>query len=188
LLHPSRKVVSINTEFDKIEILDLPQSSAPDDDAPLAQAHSGTGIRVKGPVSAAITPKGAILILESESRRIQAFDVGVNPTPYFKGGNYHVPLDEETQSVMYLDMAVEHTGFIYVLSYALETREHRLDIYTPEGDFLFRTTGVNAARCTVDFWRNVFTLNYEVLTLPDPNQTVPAITEPSTSWWIPSVP
>ena len=99
-----------------------------------------------------------------------------------------MPLGEETQSVMYLDMAVEYTGFIYVLSYVLETLEYRLDIYTPEGDFLSRTTGVNAARCTVDFWRNVYTLNYEVLKLPDADQTVPSITEPSTSLWIPSVP
>jgi hypothetical protein len=169
----------------------LPDNSTSDDDALFAQSYAGPGTReglVNGPVAAAITPKGALLILESENRRIQAFDVGVNPTPYFKGGNYHVPLGEETQSVMYLDMAVEYTGFIYVLSYVLETRKHRLDIYTPEGDFLSRTTGVNAARCTVDFWRNVYTLNYEVLKLPDANQTVPSITEPSTSLWIPSVP
>ena len=83
-------------------------------------------------------------------------------------------------------MAVEYTGFIYVLSYVLDTFEYMLDIYTPEGDFLSRTTGVNAARCTVDFWRNVFTLNYELLKFPD--QTVPSVTEPSTSLWIPSVP
>lgn len=191
MLHPGGKFVSINAENNKIEVLDLPDNSTSDDDARFAQSYAGYGTReglVNGPVAAAITPKGALLILESENRRIQAFDVGVNPTPYFKGGNYHVPLGEETQSVMYLDMAVEYTGFIYVLSYVLETLEYRLDIYTPEGDFLSRTTGVNAARCTVDFWRNVYTLNYEVLKLPDANQTVPSITEPSTSLWIPSVP
>jgi hypothetical protein len=189
LLHPGGKLVSINAETHKVEVLDLPDSPMTDDEAHLAQSYSGPGTReglLKGPVAAAITHKGALLILESENRRIQAFDVGINPTPYFQGGNYHVPLWEETQSVMYLDMAVEHTGFIYVLSYVLETFEYRLDIYTPEGDFLSRTTGVNAARCTVDLWRNVYTLNYEVLTLL--NQTVPSITEPSTSRWKPSVP
>lgn len=189
LLHPSKKLVSINAEFDKIEILDLPLSSAPDDDAPLAQAHSGTGIReglVNGPVAAAISPKGTILILESANQRIQAFDVGANPAPYFTGGNYHVPLKEEAYAVTYLDMAIEYTGYIYVLSYVQGTYEYRLDIYTPDGDFLTRTTGVNAARLTVDFWRNVYTLNYELLKLP--NGSVPSVTEPSTSLWIPSVP
>jgi hypothetical protein len=37
------------------------------------------------------------------------------------------------------------------------------------------------AEGTVDFWRNVHTLNYEVLHLPGPG-----ITEPTVSLWVPT--
>lgn len=193
LLHPSGKLVSINSEFDKIEVLELPDSVKTDDNAPLAQAYSGQGLReglVKGPVSAAITPKGAILILEAKNKRIQAFDLGGNPVKHFgsKKDKYYVPLKEETSAVTYLDMAVEYVGYIYVLSYITDQGlyQYRLDIYTPEGDWLCRTTGVNASKLAVDFWRNAYTLNYERLTYPD--GTLPTVTEPSVSQWIPSTP
>jgi hypothetical protein len=63
---------------------------------------------------------------------------------------------------------------------------YRLDLYTPKGDWLARTTGFNAARLAVNYWRDVYTLNYQVLTLPD--GSLPNITEPSVSHWIPSTP
>jgi len=51
-----------------------------------------------------------------------------------------------------------------------------LDIYNPDGSFLARTEGVNAARITVDSWGRVYTLNYE--TIPGPNDHVgPSISE-----------
>jgi hypothetical protein len=43
---------------------------------------------------------------------------------------------------------------------------------------------MNAARLTVDFWRNVYTLNYDVLRLP--GGAFPGLTEPSVSLWTPS--
>ena len=64
--------------------------------------------------------------------------------------------------------------------------QYRLDIYTPEGDWICRTTGVNASKLDVDFWRNAYTLNYEKLRYPD--GTLPTVTEPSVSQWIPSTP
>jgi hypothetical protein len=190
LLHPSNKLVSVSAQFNKIEVLKL-KVAVPDADAPIAEAHSGTGIReglLDGPVAATITPKGAILILESKNRRIQSFDIGANPVPYFKQGAYYVPLVDETGTVYYLDLACEYTGYLYVLSYVTgqSTYQYRLDIYTPEGEFLSRTTGVNAARLAVDFWRNVYALNYEVLKMTDGNPS--PLTEPSVSEWIPSTP
>jgi hypothetical protein len=98
------------------------------------------------------------------------------------------PLKEENSPVTYLDMAVEYVGYLYVLSYITQQGlyQYRLGIYTPEGDWLCRTTGVNASKLDVDFWRNAYTLNYERLTYPD--GTLPAVTEPSVSQWIPSTP
>ena len=193
LLHPAGKAVSINAEFNKIEVLDLPDAATADNDAPIAQAYSAQGLReglIDGPVAAAISPKGVILILESKNMRIQAFDLGGNPARHFgaEKDQYHTPLKAETDPVMYLDMAVEYTGYLYVLSYVTQQGlyEYRLDIYTPQGDWLCRTTDVNAARLTVDFWRNAYTLNYETLKYPD--GSLPTVTEPSVSQWIPSTP
>ncbi len=45
---------------------------------------------------------------------------------------------------------------------------------------------MNADKLTVDLWRNIYSLNYEVLKLPDGSQ--PDITEPSISQWVPSAP
>jgi hypothetical protein len=185
--------VSINAAYSKIEILDLPDRVKTDGDAPLAHAYSAEGLReglVNGPVSAAVSPKGVILVLEAGNRRIQAFDLGGNPIRHFgaKKNRYHVPLKAETDSVTYLDMAAEYVGYLYVLSYVTQEGlyQYRLDIYTPEGDWLCRTTGMNASRLTVDFWRNAYTLNYETLKYPD--GTLPRVTEPSVSQWIPSTP
>ena len=188
LLHPGGQLISISAQFNKIEVLDLPASASPDDYAAPAMAYSGTGIReglVNGPVAAALTPEGVILILESKNLRIQAFDIGANPSRHFKQGAYFVPLKSETESVRYLDMAVESGGYIYVLSATL-AYVYRLDIYAPDGEFVSRTVGVNAARLAIDFWRNAYTLNYEILRLPNGN--LPSITEPSISQWIPSTP
>ena len=86
----------------------------------------------------------------------------------------------------YLDMAVEYSGFIYVLTRNLNTSVYRLDIYHPtqsDQKAVSTTLNINAARVAVDLWRNVYTLNYEVLKMPD--GSFPAITEPTVSLWTP---
>ena len=65
----------------------------------------------------------------------------------------------------------------------------RLDIYHPGQDGtapIATTQNMNAAKLTVDFWRNVYTLNYDVLRLPGGG--FPGMTEPSVSLWQPSTP
>jgi hypothetical protein len=84
---------------------------------------------------------------------------------------------------------VEYTGYLYVLSYNIGSNRYRLDVYHPgqaTTNPITTTFDVNADKLTVDFWRNVYTLNYEVLRLP--GGAVPPITEPSVSLWTPSVP
>jgi hypothetical protein len=99
---------------------------------------------------------------------------------------YFVPLMDEPTG--YLDLAVEYTGYMYVLSYTGTTGAlvFRLDIYDPQGTFVARTTGFDAGKVAVNYWRDLFALNYQVLRLP--NGSLPARTEPSVSHWIPSTP
>jgi hypothetical protein len=192
LLHPLGKILSVNSELNKIEVLELPPAAVRDAEAPQSQVYSGKGIRegrLNGPTLAVLAPDGTILILETSNNRIQAFDLSANPKPHFKAGQYFVPLiDPPNSGVTYLDMGIEYSGYLYVLSYTGQPGSlvYRLDLYTPEGDWLARTTGVNAARLAVDYWRDVYMLNYQVLTLPD--GSLPSITEPSVSHWIPSTP
>ena len=147
--------------------------------------------KMMSPVAAAVSPEGVVLVLEDAggNNRIQAFDVAGNPVPYFsmQAPPYFLQLDE-TPDVQYLDLAVEFTGYLYVLSRD-GSGNHRLDIYHPgqSGTHpICSTSGVTAANLTVDFWRGVYTLNYEVLVLP--GGVMPAFTEPSVSLWEPTPP
>ncbi len=189
LYHPANQLISINRAADKIEVLKLSSGSSSDDEAPYSQVYSGTGTReglLSGPTLAALDANGTVLILETGNNRIQAFDVGANPVPKFGEGAYYVPLIDKPTA--YLDLSVEYTGYMYVLSYIeiSGTRKFRLDIYTPAGSFLARTHGFVAARLAVNYWRDIFALNYQLLLLPD--ASLPERTEPSVSQWIPSTP
>jgi hypothetical protein len=198
LLHPSRHVVSINNANSKIEALQLPPNALDDSAAAkryLARTYSGQGTRpglIRSPMAAAVNAEGVILVLEDSknNNRIQAFDLGGNPVPYFahQPDPYFFRLPA-TEGSTYLDLAVEFTGYLYVLSNSGRPPLFRLDIYHPaqeDAKPICTTVGMNAARLTVDFWRNVYTLNYEVLKLP--SGQVPATTEPSVSFWVPPPP
>jgi hypothetical protein len=136
---------------------------------------------------------GVILILESGNNRIHAVDLAANPVQLFKRQPipYFLNFSETGgPNTRYLDMAVEFSGFIYVLSYSNSV--YRLDIYDrdqPGTNPISTTMGFNAAKVTVDYWRNVYSLNYEVLKVP-PNGSLPAsgVTEPSISQWLPTTP
>ena len=198
LLHPSGRLVSINNANSKIEVLKIPDAPMSDEEAKvklLADVYSGQGSRpglIDAPCAAAVSPEGMILILEDNNSRLQAFDLGGNPVRFFTNQQtpYFLNLDATTGGdTIYLDLAVEFTGYLYVLSFNQSTNLYRLDIYhqkQTDTDPISTTQGVNAAKLTVDFWRNVYTLNYELLQLPD--GTVPSITEPSVSLWVPSTP
>lgn len=198
LLHPAGHVVSINQAASMIETHKLPTAGMSDADARtqlVAQLKSGPGKRpglLDTPAAAAISADGVILILEAGNNRIQALDIGGNPVQHFTklsgagSSPYFLPLTATDQRWTYLDMAVEYTGYIYVLSYRPDTFVYQLDIYHPQqsnSQPIATTTAINAARLVVDFWRNVYTLNYEVLTLP--NGSSADLTEPSVSLWTP---
>jgi hypothetical protein len=189
LLHPAGQIVSINSSVNKIEVITLPDAAVADDVAPLSQAYGGVGIRpglMDGPTLAALAPDGTILVLESVNNRIQAFDLNANAVPKFQKA-YFFPLKQQTVT-QYLSFAVEYTGYMYVLSKAGSpgSETFTLDIYTPQGGWLTSTTGLVAARLAVNYWRDIFAENFQVLELPD--GSLPARTEPSISHWIPSTP
>jgi hypothetical protein len=195
LLHPAGSVVSVSRSSNKLEVLKVPPSPVSDAEAAqhyLARTLSGPGFLpglMLSPTALAITPDGAILVLEQENNRIQALDLGGNPVKFFKNQPkpYFLELDA-TQGAIYLDLAVEFTGYLYVLSKDANNT-HRLDIYHASQTStspICTTHGVNGAKLAVDFWRHLYTLNYEVLVVPE--RGIPAFTEPSVSLWLPPPP
>ncbi len=196
LLHPAGYMVSINSRDHKVETLRIPKAPMADADAAaqlLARIKCGKGSRpglLNLPVASAISADGVILILEAGNNRIQALDLGANPVRHFakQASPYSLTLGgtDPVQGWAYLDLAVEYTGYLYVLSFNQNTYVYRLDLYHPEQSDtqpIATTMDINAARLTVDFWRNVYTLNYEVLRLP--NGDAAGLTEPSVSLWTP---
>ncbi|MEO7268971.1 MAG: hypothetical protein ABIW49_07180 [Knoellia sp.] len=99
----------------------------------------------------------------------------------------YLPLREAASTgVTYLDVATESKGYIYVLLVKQESGAPTfyLDIYSPDGSVLLTEpqSGVNAERLTVDQWRSMFTLGFDVVSGPDGR------TEPGISEWMPSTP
>ncbi len=197
LLHPAGLLLSINSETSRMESLRLPDKALSDAEAAislLANLHGGLGTRpglFSAPTVATITSDGVILILEAGNNRIHAVDGAGNPVRHFSNQPepYFLNLSETGGAdTEYLDIAVESKGFIYVLSSSSSNSVYRLDIYIPDQKGtapLCTTMGFNAAKITVDYFRNVYSLNYEVLMA---NGALPAsgITEPSISVWSPT--
>jgi hypothetical protein len=136
-----------------------------------------------------VSPDGVIVVLEAGNNRLQAFDVAGNAVRFFKKQPrpWFLALDAtKSGDTVYLDVAIEHTGYVYVLSYDQGSSPfaYRLDVYAPDqrGTAPITTTpNVYAARVTVDFWRNVYTLNYDELARPG------YAVEPSVSLWAPEL-
>lgn len=182
-LHPTGKLISINTARSKLEILDPLDDPVADDVAPLATPVSGPGTReglIQGPACIAVAPSGHILVLEQLNNRLQAFDTAGHPANAF-GNSPFLQLRAASANARFLDISMEFMGYLYVL-YRDGNGVCQLDIYRPDGTFLVNTPGFNAGKITLDLARSVYALNWEVL------QPVGAITEPSLSIWIPSTP
>jgi hypothetical protein len=207
LLHPAGHVVSISSANNKIESLPLPKVGLADSDALvslLAQTHCGEGSRpgrLTQPLTAGVAADGTIIVLENGDpnalppvpTRLQAITVGGNPKKHFTGQTgspnaaYFFELTETPAANNWtlLDVAVEYTGAIYVLSIS-PTGICQLDIYLHDQvgtKPLCTTTGINAGKLAVDFWRGVYTLNNDVIARDD--GATPRLTEPSVSRWEP---
>jgi hypothetical protein len=187
---PTGYVVGVNSMNHQMQILELPPAAVDAAQAPqavpFAVTKMGLGTRaglLADPVAVTVID-ATILILENGNQRIQAVDVSGNPVLIFQNGTSNIAPLERGTGITYLDLGVEGMGYLYVLSFVndgMTADDYRLDVYDPQGNFLTRTTGVAAARLAVDTFRNVYTLNYEVVA------NAPRV-EPSLSQWNPSTP
>ncbi|MBV9383843.1 MAG: hypothetical protein JO242_24660, partial [Streptosporangiaceae bacterium] len=193
-VHPAGYAVALSTSTCKLQILRLTALTA-DASAPAAAILSGKGSRaglLSNPVAVSCSLDRIVVLQTSDDYPhgcLCAFDVKGNPVNCFGGGATSVAgLRPEGPDVELVDLSVEPTGYLYVLKYLVNpssmhvnASDYRLDIHDPAGIFLAQVTGIAAARLHVDLWRNMFTLNYEIL-------QGSGRTEPSVAQWIPSTP
>ena len=197
-IHPSGALVGVSTSNHRLEVLRVGSTPVADAQAPLANIYAGYGSRpglLHSPIAVVANPTGASVIVLEEAddalagggARLQAFDLSGNPTPVFAGQTSAVALlTQESSPVTLLDLAIESKGYLYVLKYLRDgsrVADYLLDIYNPDGSWLAQTAGLSASKMTVDVWRTMYTLNFEMLPKPDGGRT-----EPSVSVWLPSPP
>jgi hypothetical protein len=198
--HPSGFIACVTEDTSKLHMLEVPRAPVADNTYPtLSQAFSGPGERqglTTNPTGVTCTIDGTILVLENGSNRMQAFDVNGNPRLYFPGDDGEktslctlAGSDSDTR----LGIAVDGAHYIYVLSYSnsgTAPSDYRVDIHAPDGTFIVAPNNVNVGAFDVDYWRNLFTVNYTPLTTTDGGTYYidPAIgrQQPSLSIFVPS--
>lgn len=187
LIHPAGYAVAISYRQNAWLSLPLSAKAAMSDTA-VAGRSGGLGHapgRLSGPVALALAPDGSVLVLENGNRRIQALDVYGNPVPHFPGGSTVLALRAETRAPTYLDLCIDASGRLYVLLYLDQgdaVDDYQLDVYTPDGQPLGRTPGINAARIAIDRWLNLYTLDFQSMNGPGDR------TEPVLSVFVPTLP
>lgn len=183
--------ISFDVNHSKIYVLQVPTSGQPVGTAPKATMLAGPGTRaglISVPRAITFGMQGQIFVLEQGTCRIQAFDTSGNPLSCFDptgSGSKQptMPLANATSRTVWLDVAVEPQGYLYVLSYespGAAPEDYHLDLYRPDGSFLARTDDFAAAAIAVDIIRDVYSLNYEQLQGAE-------TPEPSISLWVPPV-
>jgi hypothetical protein len=197
-LHPSGYLVGVNAETGKLDIHKIPANPTDDTNRPpLASSYAGPGTRpglTQTPVGVAITITAMVVVLEAGANQLQAFDLTGNPVAYFgtdsSNLSYYAPLSSGANDTL-LSLAVDGQGWFYVLSYTgdgSQVSDYAVDVYDLHGTHVVRSPGLNAATFDVDYWRNIFALNYAPLANTDGTPHVDATTgvvEPSTSICIP---
>ena len=142
---------------------------------------------ILNPTALTIADNGAILILQGgATKSIKAFDFDGKPWKFFTNGTSSVlPLVQDAATVTWVDISIEPTNLVYVLSYTgagTQPSDYRLDVYDANaGTRVVRNTGIAVGRIVVDKFRGLYSLNRETV-------KGSPIVEPSASVWAPSPP
>jgi hypothetical protein len=165
-LHSSGRVVAIHTDSGRLGHV-LPANTPR---APLAAYAAGPGSEIgllSSPTAVAVTNPGTIIVLEVGASQLAAFDLNGNPVRYFGTGSPAAFTLTLPGPATYLDVAVDGSGQIYVLSYqgdGTQPADYRIDVYTPSGTPLATNSpGTNIPHLAVDYWRSIYTANYTAL-------------------------
>ena len=160
---------------------------------------SGPGDHVgllSSPIAVAVTNPGVVIALEAGASQLAAFDLNGNPVRYFGTGSpadFTLPLP---QLATYLDVAVDGSSQIYVLSFGRDgsqPSDYRIDVFKANGVPLgTNSTGTNVPHIAVDYFRTIHAANYTALINSSTGEThidpVLGVAEPSLSVLDPDTP
>ncbi len=172
-LHSSGRVAAIHTDsgrFGQVQPAGTPRP-------PLVAYTAGPGTEIgllSSPTAVAVTNPGVVLVLEvavpgaASSAQLSAFDLKGQPVRYFgaDGSGFTLPLPAAPAGTTFLDMSVDGTGQIYLLSYTGDgdqVADYAVTVYTAAGTVITTSPGTNAARLVVDFWRSIYAANWTAL-------------------------
>lgn len=165
-LHASGRVVAIHTDSGRLGHVLPANTPRP----PLATYVAGPGTEIgllSSPTAVAISNPGIIIVLEAGASQLAAFDLNGNPVRYFGSGSPAAFTLTLPGAATYLDVAVDGSGQIYVLSYrgdGTQPADYRIDVYTPNGTPLATNSPwTNIPHLAVDYWRSIYAANYTAL-------------------------
>src|SRR5262249_32592889 len=148
-----------------VEVVDLNKSKAlgrPADPDLFHRRGERLG-QMSAPVSVApLRGIYAYALLEQATKRVQAFDFSGNYIPLL--ANSAIINLRQDAGRIFLDLDIDPTGHIWVLSYVHNTNAAAsfvIDVYDPHGSFVVTFGGVNALALTVDAFTSVYTENAE---------------------------
>lgn len=188
----------------RIAILRLAAQPMPDPLVPVADMASGSlppGLTdprpgyMTAPALVASRADGTILVLDAAKPSIYAFDITGVPAQVFpddtgQTGASELVLPDTVGKGAYHGFGVDGGNFLYIVSSssAGTVDAYRLDVFDVNGNAVFTTTGVNAAAYVVDYWRNGYGVNYELLAGKGGPDRESGAVEPSVSVWNPTTP
>jgi hypothetical protein len=165
-LHSSGRIVAIHTDTGRLGHVLPANTPRP----PLATYVAGPGTEIgllSSPTAVAVSNPGIIIVLEAGASQLAAFDLNGNPVRYFGTGSPAAFTLTLPGPATYLDVAVDGSGQIYVLSFrgdGTQPADYRIDVYTPSGSPLATNSpGTNIPHLAVDYWRSIFGANYTAL-------------------------
>jgi hypothetical protein len=156
----------------------------------LAGPGTQTGLLVT-PTAVTVTNPGTAIILQAGLPQLAAFDVHGAPVPIFGTGSQKsytlkLPQAQAPNNRTYLDVSVDGSGQLYVLSYTGDGSQvgaYRVDVYLPNGTPLVTgSTGMNVPHLAVDYWRSLHAANYTPILDSSGNPRIdPALNVPEPS-------
>jgi len=165
-LHSSGHVVAIHTDFGRLGRV-MPANTPR---APLASYTAGSGTQVgllSSPTAVAVTNSGILIVLDAAASQLAAFDLNGNPVRQFGTATPAAFTLALLQPRTYLDVAVDGSGQIYVLSYqgdGSQPVQYRIDVFSPTGaPVSTNSIGNNVRHLAVDYWRSIYAANFTAL-------------------------
>jgi hypothetical protein len=161
-------VVTIHTDSGRIGQV-LPSPTVVPPQARYAAGPGNLTGLLTAPTALTVTSAGTVIILNAGASELAAFDLLGSPVRCFGTTaplSFTLKLPQATAPLnrTYLDVSVDGSGQIYVLSYTgtgSQVSGYRVDVYLSNGTPLVtNSTGMNVPHLAVDYWRSIHAANY----------------------------